>query len=62
MHHLDLEINQDERNVEFPLCWQVAIGTILRGAVRTRGMRIIHVRIRIRITAVRGGDIGDGVC
>jgi len=51
-------ISHDERNVEFSLCWQVAIGTILQGAARRRVMRIMRGRSRIRITAVGGGDLG----
>jgi len=47
-----------ERNVEFPLCLQVAIGTKARIQVRGVVMRITIGRMRIRISAVGGGDIG----
>jgi hypothetical protein len=62
IHHSGLEISGNEQNVEFPLCWQVAIGTIPQVAALRLVMRIMRVRTRIRITAVRGGDIGRRVC
>ena len=52
-------LGRNEQNVLFPLCWQGAIGTIPRLAVRGRVMRIMRGRTRIRTTAVGGGYIGD---
>jgi hypothetical protein len=46
-------------DVSFPACcWQEAIGTMPRTAVRVRVMRIIRGQMRMRISAGRGGDIG----
>jgi len=53
--------SKDEQSVVFPLCWQVAIGTMGQVAARGLVMRIMRARMRMRISAVRGRDIGGRV-